>query len=339
MNQPLSLYARCEHGVRKHASRWLFRLRGPEPGEIFLNQRRVFIIPTHPGLLFGAMLVTLFIGSINYNLSLGFGLTFLLAACGFIDMHLTFRNLAHLHLVGGRAAPVFAGEDAQFELHLINRGRTDRYAIWLDFIHPDHAPGQPQVTDVARDTTSTVRLSTPTSERGWLQAPRVRLQTRFPLGMLRAWTYWQPDTKALVYPRPADDAPPLPLAGRDDGGASRGSAGHDDFSGIRGYQAGDSPKHLAWRQIARMDPTVEGQLITKQFEGGGSAEIVLDLAALPPGTGLEAGLSRLTRWAIEAEARALPYGLQLGTVSMPPGLGPAHHASCLRALALHEVAA
>ena len=70
-----------EHGIRKRASKWLLRRRDAEPGEVFLNQRRVYIVPTHPGLLFCAMLLALFIGSINYNLSLGFAFTFLLAAC------------------------------------------------------------------------------------------------------------------------------------------------------------------------------------------------------------------------------------------------------------------
>lgn len=334
MNPQLSLYARFEHGVRRHASKWLFRLRGPEPGEVFLSQRRVFIIPSHPGLLFCALLVTLFIGSVNYNLSLGFGLTFLLASCGLIDMLLTFRNLAHLRLVPGRAQPVFAGEEAQFELHLVNRRGKDRHAIWLDFVHDDREPDQPQATDVAGNATSTVLLATPTPKRGWLQAPRVRLQTRFPLGLLRAWTYWQPDVKALVYPRPEEDCPPLPQAGMDESNQGR-AAGHDDFAGIRAYQSGDSPRRLAWRQIARLDPTAEGNLITKQFEGGGAGAIMLDLALLPGRLDLESALSRLTRWAIEAEARSMPYALRLGAVNLPAALGPAHRAACLRALALH----
>lgn len=330
----LSRYARLEHGVRKHASKWLFRLRGPEPGEIFLHQRRVFIVPTHPGLLFGVMLVTLFIGSVNYSLSLGFGLTFLLAAVGFVDMHLTFRNLAHLHLVAGRSSPVFTGEEAQFELHLINRRRKDRYAIWLDFVHDGREPDPAQAVDIAAGTTAAVKLATHASERGWLQSPRVRLQTRFPLGLLRAWTYWQPDARVLVYPRPEDHAPPLPLSGEAQADA-RGQAGQDDFAGIRGYQAGDSLKHLAWRQIARLSPDSANTLVTKQFEGGAGGEITLDLSLLPPGMDIEARLSRLTRWAIEAEARALPYALHLGAIHIKAGLGAAHHDACLQALALY----
>lgn len=334
MSKKLSLYSRLEHSIRGKLSKWLFRLNGPEPGEVYLHQRRVFIIPTHPGILFCVMLMTLFIASVNYNLSLGFGFTFLLAGCALIDMHLTFRNLAHLSLAAGKVAPVFAGELAQFELFLINRRKHDRYAIWLDFVADDR-PDLAQPTDVAANARRSVVLSTPAPARGWLQAPRVRLQTRFPLGLLRAWSYWMPDAVALVYPSPEDDAPPLPLAvtEKSDG---RGQSGHDDFSGVRPYQAGDSLKTLAWRQIARLDIESGGTLISKHFEGGAAAEIAIDFALLPHGMDTELKLSRMTRWVLEAEAFGMAYAFRLGDMVIPPGLGPAHRDACLRALALFQ---
>lgn len=330
------MFSTLEHSIRKRANKWLFRLRDAEPGEVFLHQRRVYIMPTHPGVAFFLMLIVLFIGSVNYNLSLGFGFTFLIAACAVIDMHLTFRNLAHLHLRAGRVAPVFAGQEAQFELHLINRRKHDRYAIWLDFAG-DGLPEIEQAADVAAQSTSSVVLSTPARERGWLAAPRVRLQTRFPLGLLRAWSYWQPDAKALVYPHPEDNAPPLPQAGieKKDG---QGFAGNDDFAGIRSYQAGDSLKRLAWRQIAKIDVELGGALVTKHFEGGAATEILLDWGQLPRSMDTERKLSRMTRWVLEAEARAVPYAFRLGDTVLAPALGPAHQEACLRALALYQKA-
>ncbi len=320
----------------KAINRWVFQLRNAEPGEVFLNQRRVFIVPTKPGLGFGVMLFVLFIGSVNYNLSLGFALTFLMAGCAVIDMHLTFRNLAHLYLAAGRAPAVFAGEEAQFELHLINRRKHDRYAIWLGFIG-EGLPDLAQPADVAADASCRVLLSAPARQRGWLAAPRIRLQTRFPLGLLRAWSYWQPDAKVLVYPQPEQNAPPLPMAGeaKEDG---QGRAGHDDFAGIRAYQAGDSMKHLAWRQIARLGMESNGTLVTKHFEGGAAGRLQIDFATLPRHMDVEMKLSRMSRWVIEAEARGLPYAFRLGEIVFAAAIGPAHQEDCLRALALHESA-
>jgi uncharacterized protein (DUF58 family) len=325
---------RLQKILRRRINRWVFQLRDVEPGEVFLNQRRVFIIPTQAGLAFGLMLVVLFIGSVNYNLSLGFGFTFLIAGCAIIDMHLTFRNLAYLHLSSGRAHSVFAGEEAQFELYLINRRKHDRYAIWVGFIG-EELPELEQPTDIAANATCSVMLGLSTKTRGWLAAPRVRLQTRFPLGLLRAWSYWQPDAKVLVYPHPEDNAPPLPMAGeeKEDG---VGRAGDDDFAGIRTYQAGDSMKHLAWRQIARIDLEAGGTLVTKHFEGGATSELCIDFAKLPYGMDVETKLSRMTRWLLEAEARGLAYAFRLGETAFPPALGPAHQEACLRALALYR---
>jgi uncharacterized protein (DUF58 family) len=319
---------------RAYTSNWPFRTRDAEPGEVFLNQRRVYIVPTRAGLVFAVMLILLFFGSVNYNLSLGFALTFVLAACALIDMHLTFRNLAHLHLSAGRAQAVFAGEEAQFELHLINRRKHDRYAILVGFIG-DGLPDLPQAADVAAQATRSVTLSCAALERGWLSAPRVRLTTRFPLGFLRAWSYWRPDAKALVYPHPEEHAPPLPM-GEDENHDGKGRAGQDDFAGIRAYQAGDSMKHLAWRQIARVDLEHGGALVTKHFEGGSGSDLCLDFAKLPRAMDLDARLSRMTRWVLDAEARGLPYSFRLGEIAFDTALGPAHQAACLRTLALYE---
>ena len=317
--------------VRRQAERWLFKQREREPGEVFLNQRRVFIVPTGAGAGFGALLAILLVGSINYNLGLGYALTFALGTCALVDMYFTYKNLAQLHLRPGRAGAVFAGEAAAFELELVNRTRLDRYALWVDFLDV----GEPRhVADARAGASATLLLSAPSEQRGWLRAPRVRLLTRFPLGLFRAWSYWQPDLAVLVYPFPEAQAPALPLTGvaSPDG---HGHAGHDDFAGIRPYQPGDAMRHLAWRQIARLDPALGGQLATKQFDGGAVDELVLDFATLPERLDLELRLSRMARWVLDAEARALPYAFRLGRHDYAPACGDAHQAACLRALALY----
>ena len=330
----MNSFVRLRSWSRRSADRWLFRFAGPEAGEVFLNQRRIFIVPTGAGFGLVAILMVLFIASINYNLNLGFAFTFLVAACAVVDMHLTFRNLAHLHLSAGRSAPVFCGDTAQFELQLINRKKHDRFALWLDFVGTA-PPAVAQAVDVPAMTTCTVQLSTPSTRRGWLPAPRIRLVTRFPLGLLRAWSYWQPDARVLVYPHPEEFAPPLPLKARQ-GEQGSGVAGQDDFAGIRAYQSGDSMRHLAWRQIARVDLALGGALVTKQFDGGAASELAIDFSALPAQMALEQKLARMTRWVLDAEARGLPYAFQLGALHLPPACGTAQQATCLRALAEFE---
>jgi len=317
--------------IRRFGDSGRLRREALDEGELFLGQRRIYILPTGPGLGFGALLLVLLIGSINYNLGLGFALTFLALSCALVDMLFTWRNLAHLRLKPVRAQPVFAGQEALFELQLVNTTARARYALWIDVAGRGEAR---HAVDVAGLGATSARVALPTERRGWLAAPRLTISTRFPLGLFRAWSYWRPDLRALVYPFPEEGAPPLPqLAGGRSDGAGR--AGEDDFAGVRPYQAGDPLRRLAWRQIARLDPTDGGQLATKHFEGGARDELVLDLASLPPQLSLELRLSRMTRWVLDAEGRALPYAFRLGDDAFPAASGAAHAAACLRALALY----
>ena len=126
---------------------WLFRARVPDKPPVRLAQRRIFILPTSGGLLLGMTLLLMLMGCINYNLGLGYILTFLLAAIGLVSMLHTFRNLAHLELRPGRADPVFAGEEAAFPVLVDNPTALSRMSIAL---LPLHALPARSVTGLVR---------------------------------------------------------------------------------------------------------------------------------------------------------------------------------------------
>ncbi len=179
---------------------WIFQPRGPEVGEIFLNQRRVFIFPTRYGFFFAFSLIGFLASSINYDLSLGFVLTFFLGAAGMVTMLHTFRNQLHLFLKPLKAEPVYAGSLASFGLLLENRKTIERGAIWLTTV-PGMRSGQRYPAEEQRDRHAD-GFRTP-AKAGWLTLPRITVETRYPLGLLRSWSYWLPDMPCLVYPRPA----------------------------------------------------------------------------------------------------------------------------------------
>jgi uncharacterized protein (DUF58 family) len=304
---------------------WVFKHHAPEPGVVFLSQRRVYILPTRQGLAFGLSLVLMLIGSINYNLSLGYLLTFLLAGLGVVSILHTFRNLAHLYVSAGRVAPVFAGETARFEIILENKSAFDRFS--LDLV----CRGTAESCDVRARRFASVPVPMKTEKRGWLQLERVTMETRFPLGLIRAWSYVQPDMRALVYPKP--DRSPLPATHpvAESGESLAAGSGADDFAGLRPYQAGDSPRHIAWKAAAR-----DESLLTKTFAGRASSELWFDWERLPADMHVEARLSRLARWVLLAEEQGLRYGLRLPGVTVPLGEGLAHRDSCLKELALYR---
>lgn len=310
--------------------RWIFRPRTAEAGAVTLVQRRVFILPTRSGLVFSVVLLLLLLGSINYELSLGFALTFMLAACAVVGILYTFRNLAHLQIQPGKAEAVFAGDWARFELHLLNPQRYDRYAIVLHASNT--APAIPPThVDVTAHNRVALELSQPTQQRGWLTLPRITLETVFPLGLWRAWAYWYPAMRCLVYPAPENPLPAFPTPQTGTGDNHLTMTGQEDFSGVRPFVVGDPMRHLAWKAMARQ---ADDTLLSKQFEGSGQRVLWLDWSQLPDTLNIEQRLSRLTRWILEAEQQQLHYGLRLPQQEILPNHGTTHRAQCLRALAL-----
>jgi uncharacterized protein (DUF58 family) len=303
-----------------------FGPRLPETGTILLVQKRVYILPTRPGIAFATALAVMLIGSINYNLSLGYILTFLLASMALVAILHTFRNLVHLRITSGRVEPVFAGETAWFEVFVENRSGYERcsIALWHE--------GRPTRCDVASERGVTLGIPVAAPKRGWLAPGRITVDTRFPVGLLRAWSYVRPDMRCLVYPKPDDALLPLPEPSGGKGEKRTAGGGSDDFAGLRAYQASDSPRHIHWKAVAR------GQsLQTKVFSGRAAAELWLDWAQLPPNLDLESKLSRLTRWVLEADQDGLRYGLRLPGMTLPPDAGEAHRLACLRELALYAI--
>jgi uncharacterized protein (DUF58 family) len=304
---------------------WAFR-RTVETGTVVLNQRRIYIIPSRQGFGFAFVLFLMLLGDINYNLSLGYMLTFLLATTAGMTMLHAFRNMAQLEIHAGHVESVFAGEQAKFVFHFNNPGRMERYQIHL---HDDD--GHHAVFDLPAQRSTPVEISIPAPQRGWLDSGRLTLYTHFPLGLFYTWSYIHFEVRCLVYPKPA--APqPLPATSVQDGSGKVTAAGDEDFSGLRNYVAGDAMPRIAWKALAR-----EQGLQVKQFSAPQGYSLWLDWSQLP-GIAQERKLELLTRWVLDADAHGLLYGLRLPDGEIAPRHNPAHREECLRRLALFGLA-
>jgi uncharacterized protein (DUF58 family) len=316
--------------MRESIRRWLSSLGGPSATPLTLDRRRIFVLPTAAGAAFGCALIAMLLTAINYTLSLGFALVFLLAGLGQVALLHTFRNLLALRVRSATPEPVFAGQHARFPLWLDNDTARARPALQLSM------PG-------ANDSTLTVDagqhaqvvITLPTTHRGWLRPSRLTLSTRYPLGLIRAWSYAQPDQRCLVYAHPETGRPPLPLAGAGQSGTRSSQDGGEEFARLRTHRAADSPRHVAWKAWAR---SPDSPLLTKQFEGTDAGELWLDFAQLPDALSLEHKLSRLSGWVLDAEAAGMRYGLALPGTRLPLASGATHRAHVLRAIALHGLA-
>jgi uncharacterized protein (DUF58 family) len=306
----------------------LFRWQSDGTAPLRLSQRRIFIIPTRYGLLFSLALIVMLVGAINYTLALGHALVFLLAGLGITGMVHTFRNLYGLIITPGRCEPVFAGEVAHFQLTLGNDRRTARLALDLEA-----EPGQNVITTVDAEKGTKISIPVSAEQRGWLDLPRVRLSSRYPLGLFVAWSYLQPAMRCLVYPQPIISRLPahLPTSAN---GENRGAGGQEDFAGFRERQPADSPRHVAWKASAR--DTGDRPLLIKQFAGGAQVELQLDWSLTDPALAVDHRLSLLTGWVLAAETEGCSYGLRLPGLEIQPHAGDTHRRQCLEALALFQ---
>ena len=311
--------------LRERFVTWALRVPTPEPAPIVLDRRRIYVLPSRAGFGYAATLLLMLIGSINYGLALGYALTFALAAIAVTSIFHAFANLAGLSLSPGRAPAVFAGDEATFHLLVSGPGRRRKIRLWLEDDEVTVVPGSELPAEAI--------LHVPSARRGWLALPRLGIDTRHPLGLIRAWSYCHPDQRCLVYPQPARQAPPLPRHNDDGTGWSAEGRGSDDFSGLRDHQPGDPPRHVAWKTAARQGP--QRSLQTKLFSGANSRRIWLDWSRLEGVADSEARLSILTRWALDAHAQGIAWGLRLPGVSLTPTTGTDHLHAALRALALH----
>ncbi len=317
-----ALLPRIGESATRRVQRWARRRQGRDALTVTLGARRTYILPTGVGLIYALMTFTMLLGSMNYNNNLSFVLTFFLIGIGFVAMHQCQRNLVGLAIRFAGVEPVFAGSVAQFRFAVTNQARSARFRIGLNI---DRTTSR--IEDLAPGESCVFILPVAAEARGRVPLPRFGIGSQFPFELFRAWAWLHMDIAGLVYPRPADDAPPPPPSLLSLGHRQHDARGEEDFAGLRRFVAGDSPRNVAWKAFARA-----GQLLSKRFAGADTSSQWFDFADLDIAD-TERRLSILTRWIVEADRKLEDYGLRLPGTVLPPSHGDAHRTRCLEALA------
>ncbi|MGQ0699204.1 MAG: DUF58 domain-containing protein [Panacagrimonas sp.] len=322
-----SLFDGFLHPLRWARSRidaWVLRRVARQPGPITVLRNRIYIVPTRFGWGFGLTCLVTLLGAMNYSNSMAFALSFLLFGLGLVCMHHTHANLVNLQLRAGRAPSVYAGEVAHFEIFIDNPARRARYALSAGWAHDAVDAG----CDVPALGFESVRIARAAPQRGWLDAGILSISTEFPLGLFHAWTWVQFDTRCVIFPGPAGSGVPPPQSAGNGGTAGGAHSGQDEFSGLRNYQRGDSLRGIHWKSFPK-----SGVPMVKQFSDTVERALWLSWDAAPQ-RDIEARLSQLTRWVLDAETEGRAYGLRLPGTRIAPGRGESHRFECLKALAL-----
>ena len=315
--------------VRTRVRRWL-AARLPRTDTQLLTQGNIYILPTRAGWMFALTLVVLLLASVNYQLNLGYVLTFMLAGSGIVSMHVTHGTLRGLTLHLKPVAPAFANSVAVLDI-VMTSPSSARFGIGLKLLE---APAATLAwTDIPAGGQASAHVSYVPAARGLHDVPTLSAETRFPLGLFRAWTVWRPQSQLLVYPRVEVDAPALPAARPAAGGptqARRSEGG--EVEGVRAYRRGDPLKLIAWKKAAQALET-GADLVSRDTSTSARQELWLDWTACGS-MSTEDRLSRLTAWTLAADRADADYGLLLPGLEIEPGDGDSQRARCLEALGL-----
>jgi uncharacterized protein (DUF58 family) len=316
--------------------------------QVTFTQRNLYILPTPAGWGFAAVIMVMLLASINEQINLGYALTFMVSGAALMTMHITHANVRGLSLRLLPLRSLHAGDVLRVGVVLAHPGlRRGRFGLELRVTRPiaagiaSHDEAKVEC-EVGPGSETTVEIDVPAALRGWLDVPRLTLQSRYPLGLFRAWGYWRPHGRVLVWPALDPLAPPLPDSAGDtpDAHTARPMALSTEMpEGLRAYRRGDPLRWIAWKKSSHALASGTG-LVSREPASGRTPDLWLDWDSNPGLHGLsaEARLSRLASWVIEADQRAqssgMAYGLKLPGQTLECSQGNAHLRACLDALAL-----
>lgn len=318
--QPLST-------AERFSLRRFFKGEKPYQHAITLNHRRIFILPSKQGFVLALLILLMLIASINYNNSLGFIFTFLLASAAQISSFYSYKNLSGLSINSIKPEPCFLTDKANYQLMVKETEGRERWAIWLRVGERVH-----HIKHLQAYQSLALSIEVTPKKRGLFSPGTLTFYSYFPFDLFRAWSPLQFEQKILVYPSPATSGLALPTLNVElaDGEAAEFHSGVDEFYGFRSYQKGDSFRHINWKALA-----AEKGVFINQFTSPLNSQLRLHWSACT-GKDNEQKLSQLCRWLIDAQQAGSAYSLELPTQSIDCNQGYEHQQRCLKALALFK---
>jgi uncharacterized protein (DUF58 family) len=309
--------------IRQRIDDYISSRNPPSKDKILLHNRRLYILPTRFGYLFGLMLFFLFLAAINYQNSMAFVLTFMLTALAIVSLWQTHKNLLGLEVILQTPRPVFNGELCEFVFRFSHHNTAIRYAVGVQY-----ANEAPAYVTIQPEAKANAILKIPTRKRGQFKPKGCTVFTRYPTGLFHAWGYLQFDTAILIYPKPTSAAIlQETMVAQYDGKTSTSTIEGDDFAGLREHRVGESLRHISWKAYA------QGKgLLTKTFQGQARPSLWIDWFQISDGS-IEGKLSHMTALVILAENENQKYGVKLPGITIEQQSGTAHKQACLQAIA------
>lgn len=309
-----------KNSLPERVGRWISSKT--ERGERFtLSQKNIYIFPSAAGFGFLLLLLLMLLTAINYQNSLVYLFTFFLGAIFFISIWMCFLNMSGLNVVRGESEGYFQGDVAYYQIKL---HKADRSVFGLR-LGLDSASAE--FVAVRQDELVQQSVRVNKLARGKHRLKRLRLESTFPFGLVRAWTWLKLDAQVIIYPLPVKCE--LSLAQVTGSMGAKSVHKSEEFNDFREYRQGDSFQRLNWKKYAASDV-----LVVREHD---------DLFLNPDwvrwqdyeSSGKEQRLQYMCYQVLRLHQDGQVYGMELPNLKIEPASGERHYFACLDALALY----
>ena len=299
--------------------------RAPRAASFRLNRKNLYTFPHLTGFACLGLMAILWLLGTNYQNNLILALAYSVMSILVVAILHAYLNLAAMDVRWLGVQPTFAGQPVEASVELCSANKQGCESVELRF-----AGGELRQASLDSGAPQSVTLVCPAATRGYWRPGRLLVQSCFPLGIIRCWTWLNLDGVGVVYPAPR--VVPEPLGAQADNLADglRVETGGEDFAGLRVYRPGDPMRHMAWKIFAQ-----DKGLYCKEYSQPQGADTWLDWQSMAV-QDTELRLSGLCYWALAYHAQQRPFGLRLPGTEVPIDTGDTHLHQCLTALALFQ---
>ncbi|OTG65899.1 DUF58 domain-containing protein [Acinetobacter silvestris] len=287
--------------VQGKVQQWLnqrFQYQTPKQ----LKQNDVLVFIYQQGFLYVVLILITFIAGVNYANNLILGFCFLISAILCISFYLTFKQLHALNIEILSPEVGQVNEALSIKFILKQSTKTPKY------IYIKYADQLQQV--LLNERQQSIQLHFVVEQRGLYRLPRIQMYSTYPLGLVRAWTYFYIQKEIWIAPQPKILDREFHIS------ASSGIPDLDEFRELRNFRAGDSLQAVSWKQVAR------GQgMYVKQFEDQVDTETLnIDYIQMPSNEH-EEKLSLMMGLVDQCEQQQIPYCVRLPQIELAQGSG------------------
>lgn len=298
-----------------------FAKRAPRQDDVKLGLNNVYIFFSRQGVLFALLLAITFIMGVNYGNNLVLGLFFYLFALWLVSVFYTFVQISSLSVRFVEVPLAQAQSFTWVSLEISTRSGKPSRQVTVAFEQqlPNHLQAPKSITLTSVDTSMLVRLPVYVDKRGYCLLPRLKIQSVYPLGIMRAWAYVRFASGVFVYPKPQPFHWQKQQSPTTHGEQAymMGVVGQDDFDKLDEYVQGESLARVSWTHLAR-----GAGMLSKHFADPVGHQWCLDYAAMPS-TNHEQKLSQLVFAVEQLQALQVPFMLKLPSFQGQLGMGDA----------------